>query len=70
MIYPEGVAKMPVSPLWSILFFFMLFTIGLDSQVGSSFYVVREIPLNESRFTRLPCCLPSYKDLRFRPTVK
>lgn len=33
IVYPQALALMPFSPLWSIMFFFMLFLLGLGTQL-------------------------------------
>ena len=36
--YPDVVTMMPLSPFWSGLFFLMLFTLSIDSEVYSAYF--------------------------------
>ncbi|XP_046542275.1 sodium- and chloride-dependent glycine transporter 2-like [Haliotis rubra] len=62
--YPESIAKLPVSSLWAFLFFFMLFSLGMDTQFtamqtivgGISDVFPRFLRPHKTAFTAL-CCL-------------
>lgn len=41
--FTAAINEFPVAPLWSILFFLMLFTLGLDSMFGTLEGVVTSI---------------------------
>ncbi|KTF95166.1 hypothetical protein cypCar_00037726 [Cyprinus carpio] len=45
IVFTEAITKMPVSPLWSVLFFIMLFCLGLSTMFGSVEGVV--VPLQD-----------------------
>lgn len=34
VVYPEGLAQIKYAPIWSVLFFFMMFTIGMGSMLS------------------------------------
>ena len=38
VVYPFAVAKMPIATFWSIIFFIMIITLGVDSEV--SFFMI------------------------------
>nr|XP_049587216.1 solute carrier family 6 member 19b isoform X1 [Syngnathus scovelli] len=45
IVFTESITKMPFSPLWSVLFFIMLFSLGLSSMFGNIEGVV--VPLQD-----------------------
>lgn len=47
IVFTEAIIRMPVSPLWAVLFFIMLFCLGLSTMFGSIEGVVA--PLQELR---------------------
>jgi solute carrier family 6 amino acid transporter-like protein 5/7/9/14 len=69
VVFPEGLSTMPIAPLWSILFFIMMMTLGLSSEFSiiECFFsgVLDEFPyLRKSRkhsiIFRLICCTIFY----------
>jgi len=38
--YPRALSMMPLAPIWSALFFFMLFLLGIGSQVRIAFMIL------------------------------
>lgn len=45
IVFTEAIIKMPVSPLWAVLFFVMLFCLGLSTMFGNIEGVV--VPLQD-----------------------
>ena len=41
VVYPEGLALLPAAPLWGILFFFMMFILGMGSTLSMMENVLR-----------------------------
>jgi len=39
IVYPEAISTLPISQFWSVIFFLMLITLGLDSSVCLMFNV-------------------------------
>ncbi|XP_058961625.2 sodium- and chloride-dependent GABA transporter 1 isoform X1 [Pocillopora verrucosa] len=52
VVYPEGIAQMPISPFWAVLFFFMLLTLGLDTQFAMFEAVVTGLVDEYPRFLK------------------
>lgn len=56
--YPEAIAMMPLPQLWAVLFFIMLFTLGLDSVVSTGHSAIRLLQARWTKhyFLQFDCC--------------
>ena len=55
--YPRALSMMPLAPIWSALFFFMLFLLGVGSQVCAVFFAVHIYVLTEVLNASLYVCI-------------
>jgi len=46
IVYPEAISQMPGGPVWAVIFFLMLLTLGLDSSVSSNSNLTGIVDLN------------------------
>jgi hypothetical protein len=63
-VYPEGLATMRFSALWSVLFFMMVITLGIDSTVSGCHY--NDVTSQPRLFFELDAiCLAKYINFAF-----
>ena len=48
IVYPAALATLPKPQVWSVIFFLMLITLGLDSQVCSHYLIIHDIYFQEN----------------------
>ncbi|TRY72568.1 hypothetical protein TCAL_10129 [Tigriopus californicus] len=66
VVYPQAVSLMPIPQLWAVLFFFMLFTLGLDSEFAlletilTAIYDTFPITRRHKAKTCLIACIASF----------
>ena len=53
IVYPEALAMLPGSAIWSAVFFLTLFVMGLDTQVSLLLYAARRACLSVGFFTTI-----------------